>query len=49
MARELRNENVWRQYGFERPPSRWTLSRFITDFALVAENVSIDLVHELVE
>ena len=49
MARELRNEDVWRQCGFERPPSRWTLSRFITDFALVAENVFITLVHELAE
>ncbi len=31
MARELRNEDVWRQCGFERPPSRRTLSRFIGD------------------
>ena len=49
MARELRNEDVWRQCGFECPPSRWTLSRFITDFALVAEDVFIELVHELAE
>jgi hypothetical protein len=49
MARELRNEDVWRQCGFERPPSRWTLSRFITDFALVAEDIFIELVHELAE
>ena len=49
MARELRNEDVWRQCGFERPPSRWTLSRFITDFALVAEDIFIKLVHELAE
>jgi len=49
MARELRNEDVWRQCGFERPPSRWTLSRFVTNFALVAENVFTDLVHELAE
>ena len=31
------------------PPSRWTLSQFITDFSLVAEDVFIELVHELVE
>ena len=49
MARELRNEDIWRQCGFERPPSRWTLSRFITDFACVAEDVFIELVHELAE
>jgi len=49
MARELHNEDVWRQCGFESPPSRRTLSRFITDFELVAENVFIDLVHELAE
>jgi hypothetical protein len=49
MARELRNEDVWRQCGFERPPSRRTLSRFLADFELVAENVFIKLVHELAE
>jgi len=49
MARELHNEDVWRQCGFESPPSRRTLSRFITDFELVAEDVFIDLVHELAE
>jgi hypothetical protein len=49
MARELHNEDVWRQCGFERPPSRRTLSRFITDFELVAEDVFIELVHELAE
>jgi hypothetical protein len=49
MARELRNEDAWRQCGFERPPSRWTLSRFITNFALVAENVFITLVHKIAE
>jgi len=49
MARELHNEDVWRQCGFEHPPSRRTLSRFITDFALVAEDVFIELVHELAE
>jgi hypothetical protein len=49
MARELHNEDVWRQCGFESPPSRRTLSRFITDFELVAEDVFIKLVHELAE
>jgi len=49
MARELHNEDVWRQCGFERPPSRRTLSRFLTDFELVAEDVFIELVHELAE
>ena len=49
MARELRNEDVWRQCGFERPQSRWTPSRFITDFALVTEDIFIKLVHGLVE
>ena len=47
VARELHNEDVWRQCGFESPPSRRTLSRFITDFKLVGEGVFIDLVHEL--
>ena len=49
MARELHNEDVWRQCGFESPPSRRTLSRFIADFELVAEDVFIELVHELAE
>jgi hypothetical protein len=49
MARELHNEDVWRQCGFTRPPERRTLDRFITDFALVAEDVFITLVHELAE
>jgi hypothetical protein len=49
IARELRNEDVWRQCGFERPPSRRTLSRFVADFELVAEEVFIELVHELAE
>jgi hypothetical protein len=49
MARELHNEDVWRQCGFESPPSRRTLSRFITDFELVAEDVFIEVVHELAE
>ena len=49
IARELRNEDIWRQCGFERPPSRRTLSRFITDFAFVAEDVFIELAHELAE
>jgi hypothetical protein len=49
MERELRNVDVWRQCGFKRPPSRWALDRFITDFAVVAEKVFIELVHELAE
>jgi len=40
MARELRNEDVWRQCGFER---------FITDFASVTKDVFTELVHELAE
>jgi len=49
MARELHNEDVWRQCGFKRPPSRRTLSRFMTDFTLIAEDVFIELVHEFAE
>ena len=49
MEQELRNEDVWRQCGFERPPSRQTLDRFITDFVVIAEEVFIRLVHELAE
>jgi len=49
MAQELHNEDVWRQCGFTRPPGRRTLERFITDFAFVAEDVFITLVHELAE
>ena len=48
-ARELHNEDVWRQCDFESPPSLQTLSRFIADFELVAEDVFIELVHELAE
>ncbi len=46
MARERHNKDIWRQCGFERPPFRRTLSRFITDFELVAEDVFLELVHE---
>ncbi len=49
MAREIRNEDIWRQCGFELPPSRRTLSRFIADFGIVAEEVFIKFVHELAE
>ncbi len=35
------NEDVWRQCGFECPPSQRTLSRFIADFELVAKEVFI--------
>jgi hypothetical protein len=49
MTRELHNKDVWRQCGFESPPSRRTLSQFITDFELVAEDVFLKLVHELAE
>lgn len=49
MARELRNEDVWHQCGFERPPFRRTLDRFLIDFELVAEDVFIEVVHELAE
>jgi hypothetical protein len=49
MARELHNEDVWRQCGFESPPSRQTLSQFITDFELVSKDVFIELVHKLAE
>lgn len=49
LARELYNEDVWRQCGFESQPFRRTLSRFIADFELVAGDVFIKLVHELAE
>lgn len=49
MARELQNGDIWRRCDFECPPGRRTLSRFITDFELVAEDVFIELVHELAE
>lgn len=49
MEQELHNEDVWRNCGFERPPSRRTLDRFIIDFESVAEDVFIELVHELAE
>jgi hypothetical protein len=49
MARKLHNEDVWRQRGFECPPARRTLPRFITDFELVAKDVFIELVHELAD
>ena len=49
MARELHSKDVWRQCGFESPPSRRTLSQFITDFELVAEDVFLELVHEPAE
>lgn len=43
MARGFHNEDIWRRFGFESLPSRRTLSRFITDFKLVVEEVFIDI------
>jgi len=43
MARGFHNEDIRRRSGFESLPSRRTLSRFITDFKLVVEEVFIDI------
>lgn len=49
LERELQNEDVWRQYGFQCPPSRQTLDRFISEFRPVTDDVFIELLHELAE
>ena len=38
VTRELHDELIWRQCGFESAPSYQSIHRFFTDFALVAED-----------
>lgn len=39
MAQELANDDVWPVCGFDRPPSRRTIGRFIDDLSGVVEDV----------
>ncbi|EMA07292.1 ISH11 transposase [Haloarcula marismortui ATCC 33800] len=39
VERELRNTVVWLSCGFDRPPSRDTADRFLTDLEHVVDNV----------
>ena len=48
MARELMNEDVWRQCGVERQPTRWKRSRIITELDVVAAKGFITLVSAII-
>lgn len=39
IANELKNELLWLQCGFNKPPSRESINRFLVDLSLVCENV----------
>ena len=45
VAKELQDELIWRQCGFDSAPSHQSIRRFFTDFSIVAE----DAFHRLVE
>lgn len=49
MARKFNHEDFWRLCGFGSSLSRRTLSQFITDFELVAEDGFVKLFYELAE
>jgi hypothetical protein len=46
VTRELNNPLVWLCCGFDRPPSRDTVDRFLTDLALVVDDVFERLVEQ---
>ena len=39
MKQELANDDVWPVCGFDRPPSRRTIGRFIDDLSGIVEEV----------
>lgn len=47
IARELQDGLLYRECGFDSPPSHQSIRRFITDVSLVVENVIGDLVEEV--
>jgi hypothetical protein len=49
VVRELHDELVWRQCGFESTPSYQSVHRFFTDFALVAEDAFGTFVEQVVD
>jgi len=46
VARELQNTVVWLSCGFDRPPSRDAVDRFLTDLEQVVEEVFDRLVEQ---
>jgi hypothetical protein len=46
VTRELRNDLVWLGCGFDRPPSRDAVDRFLTDLGHVVEDVFAHLVEQ---
>ena len=46
VTRELRNTLTWLSCGFEKPPSRDTVDRFLTDLELVVDDVFDRLVEQ---
>ena len=47
VTRELHDELIWRQCGFDSAPSYQSIHRFFTDFALVAEDAFTKLVEQV--
>ena len=47
IARELRDELLYLQCGFDKPPSHQTIRRFLTDIALVVEDVFVYLIEQV--
>ena len=47
IARELRDELLYLQFGFDYPPSHQSVRRFLTDVALVVERVFEYLVEQV--
>jgi hypothetical protein len=49
VTRELHDELIWRQCGFDSAPSYQSIHRFFTDFALVAEDAFTKLVEQVAD
>jgi len=49
VTREFRNTIVWLSYGFDRPPSRGAVDRFLTDLEHVVDEVfdRLDLTYRI--
>jgi len=47
IAEELRDELLYLQCGFDKPPSRESINRFLTDLSLVCEDVFGSLVEQV--
>ena len=46
VTRELRNDPIWLGCGFDRPPSRDAVDRFLTDLGHIVEDVFARLVEQ---